>query len=73
MTNKDAIPSDQFARVVEELRKLSVAIDEIEQGVRVSKGIHGIEARACLVRASDRLQESGFWIGQALKHAQRAE
>lgn len=68
----DPIPSDQFARVVEELRKLSVVIDEIERGVQVSAGIHGIEARSCLVLASSRLQESGYWIGQALKHAQKA-
>lgn len=66
------IPSDQFERVVEELRKLSVVIEEIERGVQVAKGIHGVEARSCLVRAGARLQESGYWIGQALKHAEKA-
>lgn len=73
MTTKDEpIPSDQFARVIEELRRLSVVVDEMQRGIETSRGQHAAEARRCFSRATDRLQESGYWLGQALIHARKA-
>lgn len=72
MNATDPIPPDQVERCVKELRKVSVLIDEIERGIAVSKGLHAVEARRCISLAGGRLQEAGYWIGQAVKHATEA-
>jgi hypothetical protein len=66
------IPSDQYERVVEELRMFSLLIDEMQRSVSTAKGQHAIEARRCFARSADRLQESGYWFGQGLKNARKA-
>lgn len=65
----DGIPSDQFERVVDEMRRFSVLLDEQERHVRTARGISGLEARRCFSLSSVRLQEAGFWFQQALQHA----
>lgn len=63
------IPSDQFERVIEEMRRFANLIDEQERHVTTSRGITALEARRCFALSSARLQEAGFWFQQALKHA----
>lgn len=66
------MPSDQYARVVEELRRFSVVIDEMQKNVEMVRGLDAIEARRCFVIAAQRLQEAGYWFGQGLNHSQKA-
>ncbi len=66
------IPSDQYERVVEELRKFSSVMDEMQRSVDMARGVHGTEARRCFSLAAARLQEAGYWFGQGLKQAELA-
>jgi|SRR5882724_2822907 len=69
MSNEERIPSDQFERVLEEMRRFANQIDEQDRHMATSRGINVVEARRCFAHSSARLQEAGFWFQQALKHA----
>ncbi len=69
----EPIPSDQFERVIEEMRRFSNLIDEQARHVATSRGIGAIEARRCFALSATRLQEAGFWFTTALKNAHMAE
>lgn len=66
------IPSDQYERVIDELRKFSELIDDLQQHVKSASGVHGVESRRCFSLSAARLQEAGYWFGQGLKQAQAA-
>lgn len=73
MTKQDEpMPSDQYARVIEELRRFSVVIDEMQKDVEMVRGLDAIEARRCFVISAQRLQEAGYWFGQGLKFSKKA-
>lgn len=63
---------DHYERVVEEIRRLSVDIDRMQNLVETVRGLEAFEARRCFTLAAVRLQEAGFWFGQGLKHAEKA-
>ena len=61
------IPSDQFARTKEELRKLSVLMDVMQTSIDLVETLETIDARRALVKASDDIETAGFWLGKAIK------
>lgn len=67
-----AIPSDQFERVIDEMRSFANLLDEQERHVSTARGINTVEARRAFSLSSARLQEAGFWFQQALAHARAA-
>lgn len=67
MVNKADVPRDQFNRTKEELRKLSLAVEEIQRCVDVTDKIDTFEARTALERARVDIKTAGFWINEALK------
>jgi hypothetical protein len=69
---EEPLPADQYTRVVEELRKFAVIMDEVQGYVETVHGIEAAEARRCFSWAAARLQEAGYWFGQGLKHAQKS-
>lgn len=73
MSNEERIPSDQFERVLEEMRRFANQIEEQDRHMTTSRGINVVEARRCFGHSSARLQEAGFWFQQALKHAHASE
>jgi hypothetical protein len=73
MSNDERIPSDQFDRVIEEMRKFANMIDEQERHMSTARGINMIEARRCFALSSTRLQEAGYWFQQALTHARTGD
>lgn len=63
----EKIPSDQFARTKEELRKLSLLVERIQQSVDVAQNLETIDARRALAKAQDDIETAGFWLGKAIK------
>ena len=62
-----AIPSDQFARTKEELRKLSLLVDQIQQSVEIAETLETFDAKRALVKAQDDIETAWFWLGKAIK------
>ncbi len=61
----ETLPGDQFERVKEEMRKLSLSLDHIDKCAEVVSAINTFEARRCLDRARTDIQTAAFWIEQA--------
>ena len=61
------IPSDQFARTKEELRKLSVLVDLIQSSIDIAETLETFDAKRALSKASDDIETAGFWLGKAIK------
>lgn len=71
MNPDDHQPGKQFERVVEELRKFSLVMDEAQRAVETARGIDGVEARRALAVASTRLEEARYWFGVGLRSAHK--
>jgi hypothetical protein len=61
------IPSDQFARCTDELRKLMLLVDDVQRCVDVASNVDTYDARRSLALARTDIQTAGFWLGDALK------
>jgi len=61
------IPSDQFARTKEELRKLSILVDLIQSSIDIAETMETFDAKRALSKASDEIETAGFWLGKAIK------
>lgn len=73
MTNKDEpIPPDQYERALEELRKFSLLIEEMQKNVETTRGQWAAEARRCFANSVTRLQEAGDHFIRGMKAARKA-
>ena len=61
------IPSDQFARTKEELRKLYLLVDLIQSSIDIAETMETFDAKRALSKASDDIETAGFWLGKAIK------
>lgn len=61
------IPSDQFARTKEELRKLTLLVEEIQNSVDMAETLETLDAKRSLLKASDDIETAGFWLGKAIR------
>ena len=71
MANRTILPSDQFERCVEELRKATMLVEEIQRAADVASGIDKEEVRSRLVKAKDAFEIAGFHLDKAIKAAMK--
>lgn len=71
MSSKDAEQSqhDQFDRVLGEMQKLSRMFDEVEQSLRLAKGINRHEAQRALDQARSCVEVAQYWMQKAITAA----
>jgi len=61
------IPSDQFERCVEELRKAALLVEEIQRAADVASGLNKFEAQERLAKAREHMELAGFYLDKAIK------
>ena len=73
MSNIDEkVPADQFERVVREMRKAALLLDEIQHGTDLAKGVHKFEAQRALDHASACVEVAQYWLSKAIREAVKA-
>lgn len=68
MNPHESVPSDQFARCKEELRKLNFMVEEIQRVVDVADALPRYRAQQALQYASHDIETAGHWVSKALGH-----
>jgi len=67
--NKDQISHDQFDRVLQEMEKLTRLFDEVEQAIKLAKGIQRHEAQRALDKARADVEVAQYWMKKAIAAA----
>jgi hypothetical protein len=67
MGRAESIPSDQFERCVEELRKAALLVEEIQRASDVATGLNKHEAQDRLAKAREHMELAGFYLDKAIK------
>lgn len=71
MGRAQSIPSDQFERCVDELRKAALLVEEIQRAADVASGLNKHEAQERLVKAREHMELAGFYLDKAIKAAMK--
>jgi hypothetical protein len=66
------IPSDQFQKATDELRKLNLIVEEVQRSLDMAENINTFEASRSLEKASDHLETAGYWLNKVVKALIRA-
>lgn len=66
---QEVTPSDQFERVVREMRKAERLLEEIQHGTDLAAGINKFEAQRALEHASACVEVAQYWLGKAIGEA----
>ena len=61
------VPPDQFTIVTQELRKLTLLVEEVERSVTIADNLNKYPATRALEKARTDIETAGYWLGQALK------
>jgi hypothetical protein len=67
--NAPPAPPDysSVGRVTDELRALSLKVEELQRSIDITDAIQTYEARVALERARKDLKTAGFWLTEAIK------
>jgi hypothetical protein len=66
---KDQVSHDQFDRVLREMEKLAHLFDEVEQAIKLAKGINRHEAQRALDKARADVEVAQYWMKKAIDAA----
>jgi hypothetical protein len=66
---KDQVSHDQFDRVLKEMEKLAHLFDEVEQAIKLAKGINRHEAQRALDKARADVEVAQYWMKKAIDAA----
>jgi t-SNARE complex subunit (syntaxin) len=66
---KDHASHDQFDRVLREMEKLSQLFNEVEQAIKLAKGINRHEAQRALDKARADVEVAQYWMKKAIDAA----
>jgi hypothetical protein len=68
-TSRDQVSHDQFDRVLLEMEKLARLFDEVEQAIKLAKGINRHEAQRALDKARADVEVAQYWMRKAIDAA----
>jgi hypothetical protein len=66
---QDQASHDQFERVLLEMEKLTRLFDEVEQAIKLAKGIQRHEAQRALDKARADVEVAQYWMKKAIAAA----
>jgi hypothetical protein len=66
---KDQVSHDQFDLVLLEMEKLARLFDEVEQAIKLAKGIQRHEAQRALDKARADVEVAQYWMKKAIAAA----
>jgi hypothetical protein len=68
----DQVSHDQFDRVLREIERLNQLFDEVEQAIRLAKGINRHEAQRALDKARADVEVAQYWMKKAIDAARKS-
>ena len=71
MSNRIPLPSDQFERCSDELRKTALLIEEIQRAADVAEGMGRYEVQQRLYKAREHFELAGFYLSKAIEETTR--
>jgi hypothetical protein len=70
--SKDQVSHDQFDRVLAEMERLNRLFDEVEQAIKLAKGINRHEAQRALDKARADVEVAQYWMKKAIDAARKS-
>jgi hypothetical protein len=69
---KDQVSHDQFDRVLAEMERLNELFNEVEQAIKLAKGINRHEAQRALDKARADVEVAQYWMKKAIDAARKS-